>query len=214
MAKVRLGQDPAAERLAERRKVVGTFAALLPRFLERQAGRLKPRSLVETRRHLEAHAKPLHGLAVEKIDRRAVAILIGKIAAQSGPFAANRVRASLSAYFAWLAREGITESSPTTFTNKAVEAAPRSRVLSDAELAQIWRALDDGPYSAIVRLLMMTGARREEIGGLRWSEINFDEAVIVLPPARTKGGREHRIPLVPVALAILEAQPRRFTSAT
>ena len=87
----------------------------------------------------------------------------------------------------WRARDHRID--PTTFTNKAVESAPRSRVLSDAELAQIWRALDDGPYSAIVRLLMMTGARREEIGGLRWSEINFDEAVIVLPPARTKAAR-------------------------
>jgi integrase len=168
-AKVRLGQDPAGERIEQRRKVVGTFAALLPRFLDRQRGRLKPRSFVETHRHLTAHAKPLHGLAVEKIDRRAIAILIGKIAGQSGPFAANRVRASLSTYFTWLAREGIIGSSPTTFTNKAVESAPRDLVLSDDELASIWRAPDDSPYSAIVRLLMLTGARREEIGGLCWS---------------------------------------------
>ena len=173
------------------------------------SGPIEAPCLVETRRHLEIHAKPLHGLAVEKIDRRAIAILIGKIAERTGPFAANRVRASLSTYFTWLAREAIIESSPTTFTNKAVEAAPRDRVLSDDELARIWRALDDSPYSAIVKLLMLTGCRREEIGGLLWSEIDFDEALIKLPPSRVKGGREHIVPLAPIAIATLDGQPRR-----
>ena len=212
LAKVRLGQDPAGARLAERRKAETAFGALLPRYIERKAGRLKPRSLVEARRHLEAHAKPLHGLAVESIDRRTLAILLGKIAENSGPFAANRVRASLSGFFMWLMREGITENNLVLATNKAVEAPPRDRVISDAELAQIWNALDDGPYSTIVKLLMLTGARREEIGGLKWSEIDFDRALIVLPGARTKTGRVHRIPLVPIALATITAQPRRMNA--
>ena len=210
LAKVRLGQDPAGARLAERRKAETAFGALLPRFMARQAGRLKPRSLVEVTRHLQMHAKPLHGLAVKSIDRRTLAVLLGKIAAQSGPFAANRVRASLSGFFMWLMREGITENNLVLATNKAVEAPPRDRVISDAELAQIWNALDDGPYSAIVKLLMLTGARREEIAGLKWPEVDFDRALIVLPGARTKNRRVHRIPLVPIALAVLEAQPRRI----
>ena len=111
LAAVRLGRDPAGEKLEQRQKVSTTFGALLPRFLARQRSRLKPRSYQETERHLLVHAKPLHGLGVEKIDRRTIAIRLAELE-QNGPAAANRIRASLSAYFAWLLREGILESNP------------------------------------------------------------------------------------------------------
>ena len=80
----------------------------------------------------------------------------------------------------------------------------------DEELAAIWRAAGDGQYGAIVKLLMLTGARRDEIASLRWSEIDLEAATITLPPARTKNRREHLIPLSEPALAILAAQPRRM----
>lgn len=161
---------------------------------------------------MEAHAKPLHGRAIENIDRRTVAIRLAEIAEQSGPAAANRVRASLSAYFAWLLREGILEANPVLNTNKATEGGARERVLEDEELAAIWRALGDDQYSSIVKLLALTGARRDEIAGLCWSEIDLDDATITLPGARTKNRREHQIPLAPAALAILQAQPRRLNA--
>ena len=59
----------------------------------------------------------------------------------------------------------------------------------------------DGQYGAIVKLLMLTGARRDEIASLRWSEIDLDAATITLSPARTKNRREHVIPLSEPALA-------------
>ena len=212
MAAVRIGGDPAGERLERQRKVASAFRLLLPRYLERKRSELKPRSFVETNRHLVVHAERLHALAVESVDRRTVAVLLGEIAEKSGPFAANRVRASLSAYFTWLLREGIVEANPILATNEAIEAPPRTRVLSDAELAQIWNALDDGPYSSIVKLLALTGCRRQEIAGLRWSEIDFEKALVTLPGARTKNSREHLIPLAPIALAVLAAQPRRVNA--
>jgi integrase len=76
-------------------------------------------------------------------------------------------------------------------------------------LRAIWHALPDGDYGDIVRLLMLTGARRDEVGGLRWSEIDLrGEALITLPAARTKGRRPHEIPLSGPALAILKARMR------
>jgi integrase len=60
--------------------------------------------------------------------------------------------------------------------------------------------------------LLLTGARRDEIASLCWSEIDIGRAVITLPPARTKNRREHQVPLVPAAVAVLQAQPRRFNS--
>jgi integrase len=209
LAAVRLGRDPAAEKATVRAKAAETFGALLPRFLERQRARLKPRSFEEVERHLAAHAKPLHGRPIEAIDRRAIATRLAEIAKASGPAASNRVRTSLSAFFSWAAREGYVESNPVAYTNKAIENGSRERVLNDDELAAVWRAAGDGQYGAIVKLLALTGARRDEIASLRWSEIDLDAATVNLPPTRTKNRREHVIPLSESALAIVAAQPRR-----
>src|SRR5262249_35827685 len=147
-----------------------TFDGLLPRFLERQRARLKPKSYEETQRYLLAHAKPLHGLAVDSIERRVIATRLAEIEKSSGPVASNRARASLSAYFTWLAREGYVDANPVSFTNKAVENGARQHVPSGADLRAIWMALDADEYGTILKLLLLTGARRDEIGGLRWSE--------------------------------------------
>ena len=204
LAAVRLGNDPAAEKSADRANAAHAVGALLPRFLARQRARLKPRSLQETVRHLEQHVRPLHAYPIEKVDRRQVAGLLSDIADASGPAAANRVRASLSAFFTWAAREGLAESNPVGFTNRQTEIGARTRVPTDSELAQIWRAAGDGQYGVIVKLLMLTGARRNEIGDLRWSEVDFEAATATLPPERTKNKRPHLIPLSRPALALLK----------
>ena len=210
LAKVRLGHDPAAEREHARARALGTFAALLPRFLERQKAKQKPRSYEETERHLTKHCKAFHRRPVEGLDRRTIGARLAEIEKESGPAAANRVRASLSAYFMWLARAGYVDANPVAFTNKAVEIGARGHVPSDDELRAIRRALlPDDHYGAIVKLLLLTGARRDEIGSLRWSEVDLGDATITLPPARTKNRREHIIPLSEPALALLAAQPRR-----
>jgi integrase len=209
LAQVRLGRDPAREKMAARSDAAETVGALLPRFLERQCARMKPRSFEETQRHLGKHAQPLHGVAIKALDRRSVAMLLGRIADDRGPAAANRVRTSLSAFCTWAAREGFIDVNPVLYTNKATENGPRDRLLSDDEIAAVGRALGDDDYSVIVKLLLLTGARRDEIGSLRWSEIDLDAATVTLPPARTKNRREHVITLSPQALAVLTAQPRR-----
>jgi integrase len=209
LAQVKLGKDPARDKQAQQEAAGDTFGKLLPRFLERQRLKLKPRSFEETNRHLVQHADRLHRLPITALDRRAIAGLLSELADNNGPAAANRVRASLSALCTWLAREGYLDSNPVAFTNRAVEQGARGRVLSGAELTHIWRALGADQYAAIVKLLALTGARREEIGGLRWSEVDLDAALITLPPARTKNRREHLIPLSQPALEILVAQPHR-----
>jgi integrase len=211
MAQVRLGRDPATERVHERARELETFGALLPRFLERQKAKQKPRSFEETERHLMKHCKPFHRHPVESLDRKKFGTRLAEIAQESGPSAANRVRASLSAYFMWLAREGHVDANPVAFTNKAIEGGARGHVPDDAELRAIWRALKPGDqYSTIVKLLLLTGARRDEIGSLRWSEVNLVDATITLPSPRTKNKQEHIIPLSAPALTLLAAQPRRI----
>jgi integrase len=84
-------------------------------------------------------------------------------------------------------REGLINSNVVIATNKNHEGGGRERVLSDDELRAVWTATSGGDqHSAVVRLLLLTGARRDEIGGLKWDEIDFDDAMISLPGERTK----------------------------
>jgi integrase len=86
-------------------------------------------------------------------------------------------------------------------------------VLTQEELRKLWHSLDDSPFSDIVRLLLLTGQRRNEIGHLQWGEIDLARKLITIPASRAKNGREHSVPLSGQALAILVQQPRRNSSA-
>jgi integrase len=211
LAKVRLGSDPHGDRLEAHANARHTFGAMLVPFLKRQRERLKPRTYLEVERHLTVQSKALHPRPIDAIDRRVLALHLSELAESSGPAAANRCRASLSALFTWAAKEGFVDANPVTFTNKAVEVGERDYVIPDADLAKIWKALAgrDDDYAAIVKLLLLTGARRDEIGSLRWSEVNLDAATIELPPERTKAKRDFVIPLSPAAAAILKSRPRQ-----
>jgi integrase len=206
-AKVRLGGDPAGEKLEGRARVAETMDATLRSYLAHKRTVVRASSYTGIERHLVKHCRRLHGLQLAKIDRRAVAATVTAIASKSGPVEANRVRASLSAFFAWCIREGLLDHNPVAGTGRRPERS-RERMLDDGELKAIWSATSDGTdYSAIVRLLLLTGARANEIAGLSWSEVLEDR--IVLPPARTKNARTHVIPLSVPSRQILDGQERR-----
>ena len=126
----------------------------------------------------------------------------------AGPIARNRSRATLSAFFAWLIREGLLDVNPVAGTGKADEGPSRDRVLNGAELAEVWRTAT-GTFGDIIHLLLLTGQRRNEIGFLHWSEIDFGRGMIVFPPERTKNKLKHELPLAPQAVAILQERPRQ-----
>jgi integrase len=142
------------------------------------------------------------------VDRRTIAQRLTEIAATSGPSAADRARATLSALFTWALGEGLADANPALAANRQTTGKGRERVLSDGELVEAWRHAGDRPYGTILKLLILTGQRREEIGGLRWSEIDFAANVIRLPATRTKNGKPHDVPLSAPALRLLEAIPR------
>jgi integrase len=205
-AKVRLGGDPAAERAVSKAEAANSFSLLADRYLDFQKDNLRPRSLVEVRRHLLIYAKALHGLPVGTIDRRTIADRLTAIAKDSGAVTANRLRASLSATFSWGMKQGLASSNPVIDTNKQKEKS-RERVLTNKELQAIWLALEDDDYGAIIKLLTLTGQRANEIAGLRWFEVLED--MIDLPGERTKNGKPHFVPLSRPAREILNALPHR-----
>ena len=205
-AKVRLGGDPSSEKAVKKAQAANTFGELVRRYLEYQKDNVRPRSFAEIKRHLEVNAKPLHGLPVAAIDQRTIADRLNAVAKQ-GAITANRARANWSAMFGWAMREGLASANPVANTNKREEKS-RDRVLSDPELRTVWSTLEDGDYGAILKLLMLTGQRANEMAGLRWSEVNFDKGTISLPGERTKNGRAHDVPMSDTVRSILEARPR------
>ena len=206
-AAVKLGRDPAAEKRTQIERASHTFGALVEKYLNQQRTELRAGSFREVNRHLEIHSKPLHALPVDTVDQRIVAARLAEIEKGSGAVTANRARATMSAMFTWGMKEGLVVANPVMFTNKRQEKT-RDRVLSDKELCLIWRALGDGQYDTIVRLLVLTATRATEIAALRWEEIDFDRDVIALPGSRTKNGRPHEIPMATTARSLLLSQPR------
>ena len=72
------------------------------------------------------------------------------------------------------------------------ERGQSERVLSDAEVAEIWQAAGEAsePFGPIIRLLILTGQRRGEVAGMTWGELSDDLTIWSLPPERTK--KRHR----------------------
>jgi integrase len=207
-AKVKLGRDPGAEKRLQVQQASHTFGALAARYLEQQRSELRPGSFREISRHLGMHSASIYRLPIDAVDQRTIAERLSEIEKGSGAVTSNRVRATMSAMFTWGMKEGLVLANPVANTNKR-EERPRDRVLVDAELRAIWQALEDNEYGAIVRLLMLTGQRLNEIAGLRWSEIDFDRGVLSFPSSRTKNARPHELLMSAQVRALLSALPKK-----
>jgi integrase len=130
------------------------------------------------------------------------AVLSG--AAETAPIAANRLRANLHALWVWAMRSGMTTTNPVAQTFLPTVEQARERVLDDRELAALWAATEDrSDYSRIVRLLLLTGARREEVAALRWPELarNANGSMTwLLPSRRSKNALPNERVLPPLAV--------------
>jgi integrase len=160
----------------------------------------------ELRRYLGgSYFKPLHNMPVDKVTRRDIASRLVAITREHGSITAARARTALSAFFVWTMQMGLAEANPVIGTIQPEDSKRRERVLSDAELASVWRACGGDTYGRCVRLLILTGCRRQEVGGMCWSELSNDTWTI--PAARSKNGRAHTLPLMPMIREILERVP-------
>jgi integrase len=210
-ASIAQGGNPSVER--KRKRTAGPVIELVEGYLVYAKARQRGRSFRETERHLRVHAAPLHHDRVETLKRGDIAALLARIVDRSGPIAANRLRAALSAMWTWGLRTGLIESdiNPVAFTVRLPETS-RDRTLKGAELKAIWNSTDDGKdYSRIVRLCLLTGCRREEIGGLQWEQIQDDR--IVFGADRMKGKLPHEIALLPMISSTLPKRPDNAAGA-
>lgn len=167
------------------------------------------RSVEEVRRVFNHDVKPhWDGRLFATITRRDALDIIDAVADRGAVTKARRLHAHLHRLFKWAVGRGVIEANPLADAPKPGAAVKRDRVLSDDELKAVWSAscAIEYPFGPMFRLLILTGARRDEMGSLRWSEIDGD--VIRLSGERTKNGEPHDIPLSPEALDIIKGLPR------
>ena len=206
LARARIGQDVQGEKKAARIKKTSTTGALIKRYLEARRSELRPRTFREVDRHLAQLFSSLHEKQTEAITRRDVVEIVDKIAAENGRATADRARTSLGTFFAWCMERDFIDANPTAGIKRRAPLRSRERVLSEQEVAAIWNATGSfTDYDNITRLLLLTGARREEIGALTWEEINLDERQIELAEHRTKNHRPLTIFLSEPAQLILQS---------
>jgi integrase len=205
LGEIARGGDPAAERVAE--KAAETFGELAELYLRFHAiPKKKPRSVRDDRYMLNGDLLPVwQHRKLADLKRRDVIALLDEIS-QRAPVKANRVRSLLSVMFGFAVRRELVEANPVYGTDQPTVERARERRLDDAELRQLWAALDaESPkVAAFFRLALLTAARKSELSGMRWDELNPKRDWWILPASRSKGNREHRIPLCSSAIALLE----------
>jgi integrase len=200
---VAMGQDPAQSTI----KTGDTVASVIEDWLKRDKRNAKASSLYQTRSAINRDVLPVwNGRLINTISKRDVIELLDGIIDRGAPGKARSVHAHLHRFFKWAVGREIIPISPMDGLECPVTANRRDRVLSDGELLKVWRSADDGPFGDILKLLILTGARREEITQLRWLEIVGD--TISLPGERTKTGEPRLIPLSGAAMALLKSAPR------
>jgi integrase len=211
------GRDPAAEKKGTREALKAAREADADRvervveiFVERHA-KPKTRDWRETQRMLVKEvANRWHGRRLSQITRAQVHEMLDEIVDRGTPIRANRVFAQMRKMCRWAVARGIIDRSPCEGMSVPSPETRRDRVLTDDEMRLIWTACEaqGWPFGCVVRLLMLTGGRRDEVAGMEWHEIDLDGGTWTLPASRTKNKRDHVVPLSNAALDIIKGLPR------
>ena len=205
------GVDTAAERKEARLKAAAdglTLADLIDQWdkLHLSAKRANySRAATGSLRRSFAHHLDKPAAAV---DRSAVVRVLDGLSKDGKTAMAGALARHGSALYGWAIRRGTLSGNPF----ERVPIAPtvrRERVVSDDEINRIWAGTEGpGAFNGIVRMLMLTGQRREEVARMTWDEITPDLSVWTIPTSRAKNGIAHVVPLSPQAQTVLRAAPR------
>ncbi len=199
LEEIAIGGDPGSERRSGAAPV-NDFAAVVEQWLE--LDQKKNKSYRDTKSLFEKRINPkFHGKTIQEITKRDINDLLDPIYAKGTVTAARRIHSALHRLFTWASGRGVLQINVMANLPKHGKENPRDRVLSDDELARVWHAsfLMGYPFGSIIRLLILTGARRREISMMTWPE--FDEANnrILIDGSRIKNGKQRNIPLSELA---------------
>jgi integrase len=212
LERVRLGIDPAEEKRNRRlASEADTFGRTLEDYLAYARRHWAASTFKETKRVLER--EPLRAWRdrpLGSISRGEVVRLLDAIVAAGAEIGANRTLAYLRALFNWAVKRGRLPSSPVSGIDAPTKERTRDRVLSDDELRWLWRACEkiDWPFGPLIKLLLLTAQRRDEVASLRWSELDLGNRTWTLPREKAKNNRAHEIQLSDAAIEVLKSVPR------
>ena len=209
------GQDPQEEKNAGRRPAGGTVAALLDKFMSEYvrsgSGPLRSADAIESA--FNRLVKPRIGkIGIYGLKRSDIVSLLRDIADKRGPVMADQTLAYLRKAFNWYAVNGGDDEFVSPIVRGMARTRPRERArvraLSDDEIRHIWQALGGaGTFGALVKALLLTAQRRDEVAQMRRKEIGKD-GIWTIPAERYKTKRPNHVPLSQAVLAVIEAQPR------
>jgi integrase len=212
IATARAGRNPVEIRRAEQIEQQTTFKVVVDRYLrehvDHHVGDAWGR---ETRRLLERDVMPRWGTRpLREISKADVNQLLDWKAGSGARIQANRMQAVLSALFNWAVAEGIVDVSPVAGVRHRGKEASRDRMLTDDELRAFWGGCEalGWPFGPMFRLLLLTAQRRDEVGGMRWSELDLGKCEWVLPRERVKNDKGLVVHLSAPAIEIIEQLPQ------
>ncbi len=203
------GEDPAAAKsMARTTLTVGEAVAV---YIDRYAKPNK-RTWAGDEWAFGKHVLPFwRDRKVREIGRADVITLLGEVA-KTAPVSANRIRALLSKFFSFLISQALCEANPVRDTVRPTKENPREFSLTPVQIRAVWRGigeLENERLRDFYKIAFLTCARRGELLGMTWDELDLDAALWSLAAERTKNGRAWRVPLPPTAVDILRARKER-----
>src|SRR5262249_1199026 len=214
-AQAQLGIDSAAEKAKAKAAAQLTLGNIADRYLAMKQravrqGTFTASTLKAATRYLAVFWQPLRNRPIDSIKRVEIAARIQELTTAHGRSASAKARFLLSALFQWAMGEGLCDSNPVVATNNPEAGiSPRERVLEDRELMAVFDCAGDDDAGRIIKLLVYTGCRRDEIARLRWEEVDLEGGRLMLPGARTKNRRPLVLALPAPALQILQSVTHR-----
>jgi integrase len=206
------GKDPATEKARARSAQANSIDSVIGEFVAKHCRRNnRPRTAEETERTLRLHVLPRwRGRMVHDIAKRDVIDVLDRLVDAGTPIAANRTLAVVRKLFNWCVARDILSISPCMGVKPPSEEKSRDRTLSDRELKQVWLAADKigWPFGPMLKMLILTGQRRDEVARMMWAEVDLDNRLWTLPRERVKNNEPHEVPLSDEAIAILKSVPR------
>src|ERR1700730_10285090 len=205
------GEDPLTDRapIPTTKSVSSVIDDFMTRHVRNKERPLRSADQIQSA--FDRLVKPRIGkVGVYELRRSHVAEMLDKVENEAGPVKADRVRAYLRKALSWYAERDDEFNLNAAFVRVGARANPkeraRTRVLSDDELRVIWPLLSEaGTFGALVKTLLLTAQRRDEVANVTWTEIGPD-GIWTIPPERYKTKRPNHVPLSNTARTIIEAQ--------
>ena len=188
-----------------------TMSDLWECWWEHATAHKRPKSQSEDKRQYEKHLKRWAKRPLKEITRAEVATLHQRIKIKGGPYSANRLLSLLSAMWNEGRRAGLCEGESPARDIRRFKEEKRDRWLDGTELRRLLEVLaeEEPDVRDFFLLALLTGARRSNVQGMRWADVDLDLCLWSIPGADAKAGEIMVIPLVTPAVEILRARVER-----